>query len=64
MKLSELATAVTGIGEQLAKAQGEIVAKIAALEAALTDVEIPVDAQAAIDGLTVAASGLDDIVPG
>lgn len=63
MKLSELAVAVTGISDQLAKAQAEIVAKIGELESALSDVEIPADAQTAIDNLKTSAQGLDDIVP-
>ena len=64
VKLSELAEAVQGVSDQLAKAQAEIVEKIADLEGALSDMEIPADAQAAIDGLKTAAQGLDDIVPG
>ena len=64
MKIGELADAVGAVGTQLAKAKEEIVAKIAALEAALTDVEIPPAAQEALDALKQQAQELDDVVPG
>lgn len=63
MKLSDVLVAVQGVSDQLAKAQGEIVAKISALEAALQDIEVPAEVQAAIDSLKASAQGLDDIVP-
>ena len=63
-KLSELATILNGIDTKLDKAKDEILAQIAALEAALTDVEIPTDAQTALDNLSNVAQSLDDIVPG
>lgn len=63
MKLSELPAAVAGVSAQLTKAQDEILAKIAALEAALVDVELPVEAIDAINSLRGQAQVLDDIVP-
>jgi len=63
MKLSELPAAVAGVSAQLTKAQDEILAKIAALEAALVDVELPVEAINAINSLRGQAQVLDDIVP-
>lgn len=63
MKISELAGAVQAISEQLAKVQLEILTKIAELEAALANVEIPADAAAALDALRGSVQSLDDIVP-
>ena len=61
-KLSELATVLAGIDAKLGKAQAEIVAQIAALQASLVDVEIPTDAQAILDAIVAKAQSLDDIV--
>lgn len=63
MKLSELNGVVAGLGTQLAKVQQEILGRIADLEAALTDVEVPEAAVTALADLAVAVQGLDDIVP-
>jgi hypothetical protein len=63
MKLDEVAGVMQGISDQLAKAKTEILGKIADLEAALTNVELPADATTAIDALKVGAQALDDIVP-
>ncbi len=63
MKLSELTTAIAGVSVQLTKAQDEILAKIAALELALTDVELPEEANDAINSLRGQVQSLDDIVP-
>lgn len=63
MKLSELAAALTTVGDQVTKAKDEIVAKITALEASLSDVEIPAEAQTNLDALKALAQALDDIVP-
>ncbi len=63
MKLSELTTAIAGVSAQLTKAQEEILSKIAALEAALVDVELPTEAVDALESLRVQTQGLDDIVP-
>jgi hypothetical protein len=63
MKLNELSGVLTGLGTQLVKVQQEILDRIAALEAALTDVEVPEAAVTALSELTVAVQSLDDIVP-
>ena len=63
MKLSELATTMTAVSDQLAKAQSEIVAQVAALQTALADVEVPAEAQAAIDFITAIAAALDALNP-
>ena len=63
MKLSELTTAIAGVSAQLTKAQDEILAKIAALELALTDVDLPIEAADAIEALRSQTQSLDDIVP-
>ena len=63
MKLNELSGVLTGLGTQLAKAQQEILNRIAALEAALTDVEVPEAAVVALGELVTSVQSLDDIVP-
>jgi len=63
MKLSELTTAIAGVSVQLTKAQDEILAKIAALELALTDVDLSIEAADAIEALRSQTQSLDDIVP-
>lgn len=50
MKVSDIAGAVTAVSLQLDKAKTEIIGKLAALEAALSNVELPAEA-------------LDDVVP-
>lgn len=63
MKLNELNAALAEISTQIDKARAEIVAKIAALELALTDVPLPDDANGALLALKSMAQLLDDIVP-
>jgi hypothetical protein len=63
MKLNELSGVLTGLGTQLAKVQQEILDRIAALEAALTDVEVPESAVVALGDLVTSVQSLDDIVP-
>jgi len=63
MKLSELTTAIAGVSAQLTKAQDEILDRIAALELALTDVDLPIEAADAIEALRSQTQSLDDIVP-
>ena len=63
MKLDALAATMTAIADQLTKAQTEIVAQVAALQAALADVDVPADAQAAIDSITAIAEALDALNP-
>ncbi len=62
MKLSELSTAVADVSTQLAKAQSEILGRIADLETALVDVELPADAVDALTALRAQTQSLDDIV--
>lgn len=63
MKLNELSGVLTGLGTQLSKVQQEILGRIADLETALIDVEVPEAAVAALADLTNAVQSLDDIVP-
>jgi len=63
MKVSELSTAVAAISAQLAKIRGEVLDKIAALETALTDVDLPEDAIDALNALRGDVQAIDDIVP-
>ena len=63
MKLDALAATMTAIADQLTKAQTEIVSQVAALQAALADVDVPADAQAAIDSITAIAEALDALNP-
>jgi len=62
-KLSELAATLVAVNDKLDKSKVEILAKIAELQAAIgADVDLPADAQAALDALTAKAQELDDIV--
>lgn len=61
--VTDLAAAVTDVKNTLVRARDEIVAKIAALEDALSSVELPEDAETALAELRSAAQALDDIVP-
>ena len=63
MKLSELATQLSAIDTKLTEASTEIVDKIAALEAALTDVDVPAEATTLIAEIGTKAATLADIVP-
>jgi guanyl-specific ribonuclease Sa len=63
MKLAQLAAALTAIDTKLTEAQTEIVTEIQKLKDALTDVDVPAEAQAAIDAITTKAGTLADIVP-
>lgn len=62
MKLSQLTAQLQSVDAQLTKAQGEILAKIDELTAALADMEIPPEAVEALAALAATAQGLDDIV--
>ena len=64
MKVSDLAANLAALDTQLTKAQGEILGKIADLEAALAGVgDLPQEAVDALAALQVSAAALDDIVP-
>lgn len=58
-KLSELSGALSALADQVDK----IAKEVEALKAALADVEIPAEAQAALDRLTTAIKGVDDLNP-
>jgi hypothetical protein len=61
--LNELATVLTGLATQLDKASAEILGKIAELETALLESEVPDEAAVLIEDLKAKAQALDDIVP-
>jgi precorrin-6B methylase 1 len=63
MKLSEISANLAAVDAQLKKAQAEILNRISELQAALADVEVPVEATEALDRLAASAKALDDIVP-
>jgi ACT domain-containing protein len=63
MKLSELSGLLNDVLAQLAKAKLEILDKIESLETALSDVDLPEDAVAALAALSAKAQALDDVVP-
>jgi hypothetical protein len=62
-KLSTLAASVAALTAQVQKSKDEIVAKIAALENALADVDLPADAETALEELKGAVQAVDDINP-
>lgn len=63
MKLSALAAALAAIDSRLTEAQTEIIAEIQKLKDALGDVELPTDAQAALEAIDTKAKTLADVVP-
>ena len=63
MKLSELSGLLNDVLAQLAKAKLEILDKIETLETALSDVDLPEDAVAALAALVEKTQALDDVVP-
>lgn len=63
MKLKDLPGVLVSVKEQIEKAKAEVIAKIAALEAALGDVDLSPEAEAALESLKATAQGIDDIVP-
>jgi hypothetical protein len=62
-KISELSAIVAGLTAQVNKAKVEIVERIAALESALQDVELPSDAENALAELKASVQAVDDINP-
>lgn len=70
VKLTDLDEALGLVGDQLAKAkieivakQDELLAKIAELEVLLEDADVPDEVEAVLESLKVKAQELDDIVP-
>lgn len=63
MKLNELSAVVTALSGQVEKVKTEVLTRIADLEAALSDVTLPPEAEAAIEALRVGVQGLDDLNP-
>lgn len=61
--VNELAAQLNQVNEQLNKAKVEIVAQVQALEGALQNVEIPAEAQDALNSIVATAQALDDLNP-
>lgn len=61
--VNELAAQLNQVNEQLNKAKVEIVAQVQALEGALQNVEIPAEAQDALNAIVATAQALDDLNP-
>ncbi len=59
MKLNELAGALDAVNTKVEKVRAEV----QALKDSLTDVDLPPDAQAALDKLTATVQSVDDINP-
>ena len=62
-KLNELAEQLNRITAQLEKARVEVVERVNALVAALEDVGLPAEAEAALEALKAKAQELDDLNP-
>ena len=63
MKLNELSGEIAAVVTQVAKVREEVLARIAALEAALSDIEVPEDVTTALDALRTSVQGIDDLNP-
>lgn len=63
MKIHELSADIAALSEQLTKAQTEILNKIADLEVALDDADVPEEAADALAALRFTVQALDEIVP-
>ena len=61
--VNELAAQLNTVNEQLNKAKVEIIAQVQALEGALQNVEIPLEAQDALNAIVATAQALDDLNP-
>ena len=61
MKLSELSGEIAAVVVQVAKVRDEVLARIAALEAALANVELPEDVMIALDALRASVQAIDDL---
>lgn len=62
-QVNDLAAKLEQVNAQLAKAQSEIVAQVAALQTALENVALPADAETALAALATTAQALDDLNP-
>lgn len=60
-QVNDLAAKLEQVNAQLAKAQSEIVAQVAALQTALENVALPADAETALAALATTAQALDDL---
>ena len=63
MKLGDLANSLLVIDAKLTEASAEIIAKISALETALSDTPIPDEAADLLSQIEQSANALADIVP-
>jgi hypothetical protein len=63
MKLNELSGEIAAVVVQVAKVRDEVLARIAALEAALANVELPEDVMTALDALRTSVQAIDDLNP-
>ena len=63
MKLNELSGEIAAVVTQVAKVRDEVLARIAALEAALSDIEVPEDVTTALDALRTSVQAIDDLNP-
>ena len=63
MKLNEVAGVVSGLVSQVEKVKTEVLARIDELSAALQDVTLPAEAEAALESLRAGIQGLDDLNP-
>lgn len=62
-QVNELAAKLEQVNVQLGKAKEEIINQVNALQDALANVELPADAEAALNNLMGAAQALDDLNP-
>jgi hypothetical protein len=61
--LADLPSQLASVNAQIAKAKDEIIARVAALEAALANVALPIEAEEALAALKGSAQSLDDLNP-
>lgn len=62
-QVNELAAKLEQVNVQLGKAKEEIINQVNALQDALANVELPADAEVALNNLVGAAQALDDLNP-
>ena len=63
MKLSELSGELVAVVNQVTKVREEILARIDELEDALLNVDLPIEAEFALEALRAGIQGLDDLNP-